>query len=112
MADYPDLPLSRNSRRTIVNGTQIDRADDGTPWIRNFYTTAHYVFNLIHEPATTAQCSTLQSFYEAQKLNQVVLVYKEDGVTYDCYFISPPQIGKTPDGAWSATVNLSGRVAP
>lgn len=108
MVDYTDLPLSRSSSRTIDNGTQIDRADDGTPWIRNFYAQSQYLFRAVHAPITQSQANSLQLFYETNKTNKISFLYKADGKTYNCYFTAPPQIDRVSHGIWQASASLTG----
>jgi hypothetical protein len=111
MAAYPDLPLSRDSKRTIINGTKTDMADDGTRWARNFYTVAVYKFNLIHPGLTQTQSDDLEDLYWSNPAGSVLLTYKKDGIDYNCQFISPPDIDHEKGIWWTAVVQLWGNKA-
>ena len=109
---YPDLPLHVNSSRTAVNGSLTDLSDDGTVWVRNFFSHIVYEFNLLHNGITQAQADSLMSFYDTNKDNGFSLAYKKDNTTYSVYFVAPPSVDKTKNfDWWDAQVLLRGTTA-
>lgn len=108
MAAYPDLPLNRDSQRTIINGSQVDMADDGTTHVRNFHTVSVYEFRLLHTSMSQAQANSLESFYNANKGDQITLTYKKDNAQYNVYFVAPPDIDHERGQWWTGLVVLRG----
>lgn len=111
MAAYPDIPQSYDSKRVVINGTVVDTADDGTPWIRDFYAQAVYQFTLVHSLITLTDAQTIESFYAANKTGVITLVYQKDLVTYSCYFTGPPQMDRSGTTLWDVQVQLMGSKA-
>jgi len=98
MAAYPTFGQSKGSTEEWIDDIQIDRAADGTPRLRSFYTFKKKLFNLRHL-LNAADVSTLQSFYDSYRLVLNTFTWQRDGLIYTVYFDGVPSI-KSVGGGW------------
>lgn len=99
-----------SSTKTPVDGVQVDNADDGTLWARDFFSVQPYDFTLVHRGITKAEVDTLIAFYESNKGTAFSFTWKEDSTTYTCLFLGRPNAKKIDPSQdlWEAEVQLRG----
>lgn len=104
MATYPtSLGICVGTRVKIESGIETDRATNGTPRGRSFFTSDKYTFRLEHKALDATARAELMAFYSANRLaNDISLTL--DGATYTCMFADAPQ----PDyiGGWRAGMTV------
>ena len=105
---YPDLPVDISSSITQISGTVIDQADDGTPWIRNYYKEPVYNITIDHTMISIDQINLLKSFYDSNYTSPISLLFKIDNNLYDCYFAGPVQVIRNDPYNWTARSTLIG----
>lgn len=108
MSAYPTLSYnpSQSSAETLLDDLQVDRASNGKPKVRAFYTTPKKSFNVIHEGLTAAERTTLLDFYAANRLVSFDFVWAADGLTYSCLFSAPPKSDISSAFRWTVTTQL------
>lgn len=105
MAAYPDLPTDYGSDPVPLAQAKIDRAEDGTGRARSLG--ADKVrFKLSHPRLSSADKSTLDAFYSANRLLDVAYTCKTDAAIYTCVFAGAPKYERHPGSFWTATVEL------
>jgi hypothetical protein len=87
MAAYPTLPIdARESKRTPRDGREEDPAGDGAVRVRKLYADK-FDFDIKHPYLTSAQMTTLQSFYNSNATASTIdLTWPEDSVVYTVRF--------------------------
>ncbi len=105
---YPTFTyaISQDSSETTLDDLQIDRASNGTPKGRAFYTVPKMQFELVHQGMSSAEKATLKAFYAANRTTPFDLVWAGDGETYSCLFSAPPRFAVEPGLRWTGTSNL------
>ena len=83
---YPTLQQNLNSKESQLQGRQVDRASNGVVKVRSMFTVSKKVFDLYHQALTTAQKTTLETFYAANLFNSFAFVWNADGATYTVFF--------------------------
>ena len=104
MATYPALLTLRDSTEERDGGVIPARATNGALRVRVMYPADKRAFEVRHL-LTTAERSTLETFYGAEKLADVSYTWPADRVTYTVRFVAPPQYRRVGD-RWEATVRL------
>lgn len=105
MAAYPSFYWSKEGTTlSIDDGMQAVRATNGKLKVRNLYTADKRDWQLSHW-LTTAQRSTLDAFYAANKLLDVTFTSADDGATYTVRFVAAP-IYQWQVSYWVARVHL------
>jgi hypothetical protein len=104
MAAYPTLNAQRSSSTARNSGHDAVRATNGALKVRRMFSAEKTDFTIDHW-LTSAEKSTLESFYQANKDLDVAFTWAEDGVTYTVRFASAPQFLGMP-GWWQARVRL------
>lgn len=84
---YPTLPIDqRESHRVLRDGRQEDTTGDGSTRVRKLHADK-YDFEIKHPQLTSAQMTTLESFYSSNSAVPAFdFVWPEDGVTYSVRF--------------------------
>jgi len=105
---YPTFTYnpSQSSEETLLDDLQVDRASNGSPKVRSFYTAPKKAFSVVHEGMTSAERATLLAFYSANRLSSFSFVWVADGVTYTCLFSAPPKSVITSGLHWTVTTQL------
>lgn len=104
---YPVMDQDYNSDEVRLNGRQLDRASNGAPRIRQFFTTEKKTFRIVHPNITAAEKATFEAFYTANLLNSFAFVWDADGVSYTVYFGEKDPVYKPIEGGtWTLTVEL------
>jgi hypothetical protein len=105
MATYPTFVCGTNvdSMETTLDDVQIDRASNGVPRLRAYYTAPKKAFTLVHAYASAAEKSNLLTFYNTNRLITFSLVWAGDGATYTCYFSAAPLTTPLPGQRWEIT---------
>ena len=104
---YPTTSQTTNSKELRLTGRQLDRASNGTPKVRSFYTADKKEFAVAHEYITTAEKQTLEAFIAANAANSFDFAWAADGTTYTCLLAAQaPEYTAHPGGYWSVMVYL------
>lgn len=85
MATYPTLPISSQSKRITRDGREEDIVGDGKIRVRKLHDD-RYDFEIHHPQLTSAQRSTLSTFYTTNLIIPFDFVWPADGVTYSVRF--------------------------
>ncbi len=86
MATYPSFSQLYDSSVLEDDGLELSRSVSGKPRIRRYYTSTRRTFT-VHHDLSSADKSTLLSFYTTNKLLTLDFVWASDGLTYACRFI-------------------------
>jgi hypothetical protein len=105
MATYPDLMTAYQSDPEPINSISIDRAEDGTARGRA-YGDDKVKIKVVHPRLTSANKSTLVTFYGTNRLLEFTFASKTDGVSYTCIFSKAPRYERHPGSYWTATVEM------
>lgn len=109
MSAYPSLPIGPQTSIAPDSGRQIDQSDDGAPHARDMYPQTIYSLTVSHNSLSSAQRSTLLSFYSANKdAVDITLSLPGDSYTYTVQFSDEPQDQPILGGWWNMTVKLIG----
>ena len=104
---YPSLKQSRESKEKRVGGRQLDRASNGTPKVRSFFSTEKKAWTLVHPDITAAEKATFEAFYSANSLTSFSFTWLADGVSYTVLFdATEPSYQPRPGNRWTITVDL------
>lgn len=108
MAAYPTFACGQSlgSTETILDDIVVDRASNGVPRLRAFYTATKKQFSVLHERITPAEKATLDAFYQTNRLLSFTFVWAGDGVTYTCRFTAPPTRNPIEGVFWEATCEM------
>lgn len=108
MATYPTFACGTGlaSVETTLDDLQIDRASNGVPRLRAYYTAPKKAFSLVHPSATNAEKSALLTFYNTNRLITFNLIWAGDGATYTCYFGGAPLTKPLPGQLWEITTQV------
>ena len=90
MADYPDFPQERGSKREIKSGILIDRALGGNVRRRVTYDSDQYEFEVHHVLGQT-DWESLLSHYASDKEGSFNFEWAGDGNTYLVEYAAPPE---------------------
>lgn len=83
---YPTLPIDgRESRRIVRDGRVEDVIGDGLTRVRKLHAD-RYDFEIKHPLLTSAEISTLTTYYGTYSAAAFDFVWPEDGVTYQVRF--------------------------
>ncbi len=109
MSTYPEIRQSKNSTESFASGGVVsDRATNGAIRARSYYSSPKKLFTVIHEFVPTSVKTSLETFYNDNKNNEVYFLWLPDGVTYQCIFHEgPPQSKFIVQGYWTITVSLA-----
>ena len=106
MADYPTLPTSYGSDPVPVRESRLaDRSDDGTLRVRSFGADKHTV-SIEHPWLTTAQKSTLDTFYSTNRLLEFTYTSPTDASVKTCVFLDAPKYKREYGDYWTARVEV------
>lgn len=108
MASYPNTTYDAGaSRVTPRESVAVDASDGGT--IRGVSTRAAEVYDLklVHLGLSEAEAATLESFYNTNKVAQIDVTWRS--VTYNCQFVSKPDVEPWQGALWSVTSTLVGK---
>lgn len=105
MSAYPALQSLRSTQTERNSGHEPKRATNGTLKVRRLFTAEKTDFRIEHL-LDSAQKTTLENFYQANKDANVDFTGPEDGATYVVCFVAPPLYRKT-GLRWLASVRLS-----
>lgn len=106
---YPSLRQSYASKESRLSGRQVDRATNGAPRGRVFFTSQKKTFQVVHTGMTDADKATIEAFYAANSLLSFSFVWRYDAATYTCIFgADEPTYTRIPksDRLWEITVML------
>jgi hypothetical protein len=107
MNTYPVLKQALESQESGSTGRQVDRATNGTPRVRSFYTSNKKTITVVHPGISNADKLTLQAFVAANALVPFLFAWGADGVTYTCLFgAEEPRYTRVAGGRWDITVQL------
>lgn len=102
---YPDLPTAYGSDPKPIAMIKIDRAEDGSARGRAVGGDK-MIIPLEHPYLSSADKTTLDAYYAANRLLEFDYVSKADGNTYTCMFAKAPRYEVHPGSRWTATVEL------
>jgi len=92
MAAYPlTNVLRKGSQEEWLDDIVADRTVNGSVKVRALYSAKKRRFILRHLLNATERAS-LQTFYDANRLLNITLVWPVDGVTYTCVFAKAPNL--------------------
>jgi len=106
MAAYPTFAQSLSSSFEQIDDIQVDRASNGTPRIRAMFTRTPRAGRIVHQGLTSAEKSTLDTFYSTNRLLIFTFVWRGDAATYNCYFAGPIAAKLLPGGRWEVSVPI------
>jgi hypothetical protein len=86
MAVYPSFSQMTSSKEVQLLGREVDRATNGAPRARSFFSAPKKVFNIVHGALSSAEKATLESFFAANSLIPFSFVWAGDGNTYSVIF--------------------------
>lgn len=90
MAAYPTLNTQETSRIDVEAGYEPVRATNGSLKVRRMFSADKASFTLDHD-LTSAQKSTLDSFYASNKDLDVTYTWPGTGASYTVRFVAAPQ---------------------
>lgn len=104
---YPNLPQATASKEARLTGRQLDRATNGAPKVRSFYTAAKKEFAIVHPYISAAEKLALEAFIDANALTSFDFTWHGDNATYTCLLADkPPEYTPHTAGRWSVVVYL------
>ena len=104
---YPAYGQSWDSTEEVLTGVTLDRASNGVPKVRSFFTADKKVFNLVHPVCTNSEKTTLVAFYASNKLTSFTFVWAADGATYTVIFgEGGPRYTPLPGNRWRIETQL------
>lgn len=108
MATYPaSLQVSLGSQEEWIDDQVADRSISGATKVRAFFSSKKRAFTIVHQNLSAAQISTLESFYDTNRLLVIQFTWVADGNTYNCLFAGPPKISYAKMGQYAdVTVKL------
>jgi hypothetical protein len=106
VAAYPSLAQWTGSKDEWTDDIVLDRAVSGGVKARAFFTAKKRRFTLKHR-LTAADRTTLETFYNANRLLAVTLTWAGDGNNYTCLFEQPPRFEYIGSGLSDAEVSLA-----
>lgn len=106
MPSYPSFAQLRASEEQTLDDIVIDRAVNGTPKSRAFYTARKKIFRIRHKCLLAADKATLNTFYETNRLLNFDFTWNADSVLYSCRFAGPIKYTLAAGGRWEADVNM------
>lgn len=107
MDTYPSTPQTTNSAEVRVSGREMDRATNGTPRVRSFFTAQKKEFTVVHEYISIAEKQAIEAFLAAHETSLFYFKWLGDGQTYTC-LLGPTDPQYMPHSGlyWSVTVHL------
>ena len=109
MADYPSIGYSREkSQFNPLSGNRLDRADDGTPRIRSFFTADQYELTIHHPAISSTDKGTIESFYSLNKAAFVTFTRQTDSQQFSVLMLNPPEVRHVSGDLWDVTVKMTG----
>lgn len=106
MATYPTLSTAYGGDPDPISSISIDRSEDGQGRGRSFYTTDKSKFSIVHERLSSAEVSTLQTFYLTNKFLAFNYTSPADNVLRSCIFAKPISYKREYGNFWTATVTM------
>jgi hypothetical protein len=109
MATFPTLSIAPglDSTETTLDDLETDRATNGAPRSRSFYTLPKKKFDLVFSGCNATDKAAVEAFYSANKIISFSFTWVADGVTYTCYFSKPaPQYRPLPGMFWRIGITL------
>jgi hypothetical protein len=106
MATYPTLPTAYGSDFKPINDIEIDRAADGTAYVRSFFSASRGSASVKHPRLTAADKATLDAFYATNRLLEFDYVSPADGVSRSCVFKGAPAYTVRPGARYDASVEI------
>lgn len=108
MADFPfgQSSFGEGSVAEYVDGLTLTRASNGAVRGRNLFTARKSTFKLLMPYLTSAQKTTLVSFYDTNRNLSFNLTWI-DGAVYVVLFSEPPRLMPHPGGWFDASVSLT-----
>lgn len=104
MAAYPSLPITYESEEDRIDGFVALRATNGKLKVRKLMAGEKNEWTIQHN-LTSAQRTTLENFYQANKLLTFDFTFPNIG-TFTCKFMTAPKY-KSMDGGWyKATLRI------
>lgn len=92
-----------------TDGTEVLRAEDGTPWIYHRYTGIYYDISFLHRGVTIAERQMIENFYYYHRETQFTFTRRTSGRVYTCVFAGPPvPRAKINRVRWDIAVQLIG----
>lgn len=92
MATFPTtLKIGMNSKRIDRDGREVDHAGDGVSWVRKLHVDKAD-FTIVLTRMTSADVTSLFSFYDANANLAFDFVWPPDGLTYSQKFASRPRL--------------------
>ncbi len=106
MPTYPNLGQDINSTETVLDDVQLEYAANGKLRGRAFYAAPKKEFSVVHT-CTTADKTTLESFYNTNRVTSFDFTWIIDNTSHTCRFKGPPQFSMIGGEFWTATVPLA-----
>ena len=104
---YPTLVQSYDSKEKRIGGRQLDRATNGTPKVRSFFSAEKKAWTLVHPDITAAEKATFEAFYSANSLTSFTFTWAADATSYTVLFdANEPTYTPRPGNRWTITVDL------
>ena len=91
MANYPSFGQDISSTVTILDDINLDRASNGKPRMRRFYTSPVKEFSVVHT-LTAANKDTLLAFYNANRYVSFTFVWNAENTTHTAMFSTAPTV--------------------
>ena len=108
MEIYPQNPKISRMQTEIDDGSRETRASSGNSKIARLYDSEYRLFTLSYGLLTNNEIAVLESFYAAEKYNDVEFVHPISGQRYRVRMLNPPQIQDSETIYCSATMRLRG----
>lgn len=91
-------------------GKRVEKAEDGTPIILNFYGGTLYEGSISIPWATETERDEIRNFYNANKNVVFTFLHPGDGRTYSLYFTNEPQEERSEaiDQRWKISLPVIG----
>lgn len=114
MAAIPSTwPIGYDTSLQPDAGKRVQKAEDGTPVILNFYAGTLYEGEIVVPWATDDEKDEIRTFYEDNKNVVFTFVHPGDGRTYSLYFTNEPREERLEayDLRWKITLQVIGTLS-
>ena len=106
MATYPTLATAYGSDPEPISSIKIDRSEDGTARGRSTGNDKVRLPNVVHPYLSSADKSTLDAFYTANRLIPFDYTSPTDSTLRSCIFSGPIRYERHVGDYWTATVEM------
>lgn len=107
MATYPITPVMvMGSTVTPRMNAVVNTAVDGTLRVSSLHAVESYDIAIKHDLVTSAEVTTMETFYATNKLAQVDVTFR--GIVYNCRYVKKPVTVPVGGDRWATTHTFIG----